>query len=566
MTTTLLGLLLLSTAQATVLQVPSDHADVVTAVAAARPGDVIEIQPGVYPTTGLMVPPGVTLRGLGASAADVVLDGENRGRILTARHLTAPVTIQNLTFRRGSATGESANLRSGGALFIINSEVVVQNCNFTANEADAHGGAIRCVDSPARFSQCVFTDNVAVKGGGAIDVSYGSSPRFYQCAFSGNRAAWGGALSNRGGAEPEFTGCRFVDNVATAELGFGGGAYADFTAAPRFLGCTFQGNRARYGGAIGAFQGSGISIEHCTLVANDSAVEGAGVFSIGSAPRLISSLVVDNSGAGLAARDSSEPLVACAGFHGNTGGPYQGTLDGESAGIYDADPAFCSRDDDMGTRYHLTAESPYADAICGVLGAWTPGCESGDPLITGFETARSGSRLVVRWRADEDPYNQWFRLTWTSNEVEREVVFAQGRDDGYTGVQELPSGTKADIRIRLYSKTENEEWALLQDTGGDLVPEIPAMTGIPVRAWPNPFNPQTNVAFELPRRQRVRVTIHDLHGQLVRILLDATLPEGSHEEPWNGRDRAGRVVSAGVYMVRVQGENANSQVKITLLK
>lgn len=562
----LVWLLCHATALGAVIEVPRDHHDVVTAVAAARPGDVIEIRPGVYPTAGLFVPPGVTLRGLGNDAADVVLDGGQRGRILTARHLTSPVTIQNLTFRNGRADGESVNLQSGGALFIVNSEVIVQNCNFTGNSAAAHGGAVRCVDSPARFSQCVFTDNGASEGGGAIDVSYGSSPLFYQCIFRQNEAAWGGAVSNRGGAEPEFTGCRFVGNVARNTLGFGGAVYADFTAQPRLVGCTFEANRARYGGAIGAFQGSGISIEHCTLVANDSGVEGAGVFCIGSQPQVTSSLVVDNRGAGIAVQGYGTPLVACAGFFGNTGGAVAGTLDEDSAGVYDADPDFCTRDDALGTRYHLATGSPYADAACGILGAWTAGCDDVLPPVTGFEVVRSGSRLVMRWRADADPWNQRFRLTWTSNDVEREVIFARGQDDRYTGVEVLPAGTKADIRVRLYARTESEEWSLQEDTGGDMLQEIPTALGIPLRAWPNPFNPQTTVGFEVPSRQRVRLTVHDLQGKLVRTLLDETLPEGPYETPWNGRDNGGRVVSAGVYMVRAQGANAEARLKITLLK
>jgi len=559
-------LIIQSSALGAVIEVPRDHRNVAAALAAARPGDVIEIHPGVYRTTGLLVPPGVTLRGLGDEASDVVLDGENRGRILTARHLTAAVTIQNLTFRNGRASGESVNLRSGGALFIINSEVIVQNCRFTSNTADAHGGAIRCVDSPARFSQCVFADNVALEGGGAVDVSYGSSPRFYQCVFDGNRAAWGGALSNRGGAEPEFTGCRFLDNTAISELGYGGGVYADFTARPRFIGCTFQGNSARYGGAIGAFQGSGISVENSTLVANDSGVDGGGLFCIGSSPQVVSSLIIGNSGTGISVRQGGAPLVNCAGFHGNTGGSVQGTLDEASDGVLEYAPDFCERDDAVGTRFHLTGDSPYANAACGVLGAWTAGCEGGSPSVTGFEANRTGNRLIVRWRAETDPYNQRFRLTWTANQLEHEVVFAQSRTGHYTGLENLPTGTKADTRVRLYVRTEAGEWALLEDTGGDVLPEIPAASGLSVKAWPNPFNPQTTVGFTLPARQRVRVTIHDLQGKLVRILLDETLPDGPHEEPWNGRDHAGRVVAAGVYVVRVQGTNAAARQKITLLK
>lgn len=547
-------------------ELPRDFRDLATAIDAARPGDVIELRPGTYAASGIIMPAGVTLRGLGADASEVVIAGNGQDRILTCRHLTARVVIQNLTFRDGRADGESVNLQSGGALFMINSEVVVQNCVFENNSATSHGGAIRCVDSPARFSQCVFEGNTAGGGGGAIDVSYGSAPRFYQCIFRDNRAAWGGALSSRGEAEPELTGCRFVRNTATAELGFGGGVYADVTAQPRFVGCTFEDNHARYGGAIGAFQGSGISVENSTLVANDSGVDGGGIFCIGSSPRVVASLIVDNTGTGITVRDGGEPLVDCAGFHGNSGGDVSGPLDSGSTGISNSDPAFCARVDGAGTRFHLTDLSPYLNAACGTLGAWSGGCSDVLPPVSDFSVSRTGNRLVVRWRADADPFNQRFRLTWTAYGTEHEIVFGRTVGGAYTGVEDLPVGTKNDLRVRLYARSEADAWEPLEDTGGDEDPDLPRAVGITASAWPNPFNPQTTVGFTLPSRQRVRVTIHDLQGRTVRKLVDATLPEGPHEKPWNGRDRTGRVVSTGVYMVRVVGEDGEAKFKITLLK
>ena len=83
---------------------------------------------------------------------------------------------------------------------------------------------------------------------------------------------------------------------------------------------------------------------------------------------------------------------------------------------------------------------------------------------------------------------------------------------------------------------------------------------------PNPFNPQTELAFEIGDAGRARLAIHDAAGRLVRTLVDAALPAGRHVRAWDGRDDAGRRVSGGAYLVRltVDGRAAPSR-KVVLL-
>ncbi|MBK7703626.1 MAG: hypothetical protein IPI34_12440 [bacterium] len=83
---------------------------------------------------------------------------------------------------------------------------------------------------------------------------------------------------------------------------------------------------------------------------------------------------------------------------------------------------------------------------------------------------------------------------------------------------------------------------------------------------PNPFNPQTDLAFEIGEAGRARLAIHDAAGRLVRTLVDAELPTGRHVRAWDGRDDAGRHVSGGAYLVRltVDGRAAPSR-KVVLL-
>ena len=69
---------------------------------------------------------------------------------------------------------------------------------------------------------------------------------------------------------------------------------------------------------------------------------------------------------------------------------------------------------------------------------------------------------------------------------------------------------------------------------------------------PNPFNPQTEIAFELARAGNARLTIYDVSGRLVRTLHEGHLDAAHHTMAWAGRDDRGRAVASGVYYLRVE--------------
>ena len=68
---------------------------------------------------------------------------------------------------------------------------------------------------------------------------------------------------------------------------------------------------------------------------------------------------------------------------------------------------------------------------------------------------------------------------------------------------------------------------------------------------PNPFNPQTTIAYEMPGADHVRIVVVDLRGRLVATLVDEVVTAGRHVVTWNGRDDAGRDVDSGVYLSRL---------------
>jgi hypothetical protein len=84
--------------------------------------------------------------------------------------------------------------------------------------------------------------------------------------------------------------------------------------------------------------------------------------------------------------------------------------------------------------------------------------------------------------------------------------------------------------------------------------------------YPNPFNPQTSIAFSLKQRGRVRLSIYDVSGALVRELVNEDRERGPYAEVWDGRDARGAAVASGVYFYRLQTRDTTLSRKMVLLK
>lgn len=89
---------------------------------------------------------------------------------------------------------------------------------------------------------------------------------------------------------------------------------------------------------------------------------------------------------------------------------------------------------------------------------------------------------------------------------------------------------------------------------------------IPLKVYPNPFNPQTNLAFNLSQAGKTELKIYNIKGQVVRHLLNDELGMGEHRLMWNSRDDRGRQLSSGIYFVRINCGNYHNTQKLILLK
>jgi len=80
--------------------------------------------------------------------------------------------------------------------------------------------------------------------------------------------------------------------------------------------------------------------------------------------------------------------------------------------------------------------------------------------------------------------------------------------------------------------------------------ELPRRTALG-RAYPNPFNPMTNIEFALGQNGRVTLDVFTLDGRHVKTLVARDLKAGPHRATWDGTDDAGRRTASGAYFYRL---------------
>lgn len=84
--------------------------------------------------------------------------------------------------------------------------------------------------------------------------------------------------------------------------------------------------------------------------------------------------------------------------------------------------------------------------------------------------------------------------------------------------------------------------------------------------FPNPFNPETEISYQLPEATQVTIVIYNMRGQKIRTLADRVQPVGCYVVRWNGRDETGTAVASGVYFYMLRAGQFNDMKKMILLR
>jgi hypothetical protein len=84
--------------------------------------------------------------------------------------------------------------------------------------------------------------------------------------------------------------------------------------------------------------------------------------------------------------------------------------------------------------------------------------------------------------------------------------------------------------------------------------------------YPNPFNPSTTIAFNVPATGKASLKIYNAAGQLVRSLIDGKVEAGYHTVVWNGRNDSNELTASGVYFYVLKAGDKTATRKMIMLK
>jgi hypothetical protein len=98
------------------------------------------------------------------------------------------------------------------------------------------------------------------------------------------------------------------------------------------------------------------------------------------------------------------------------------------------------------------------------------------------------------------------------------------------------------------------------------IPPLPPTVTKLLPAYPNPFNPSTNIRYALKEGSKVRVEIYNVKGQLMRVYENDHADPGYYQIMWDGKDINGNKAASGVYLYRMTAGKYTSSKKMVLAK
>ncbi|RPI01413.1 MAG: T9SS C-terminal target domain-containing protein [Calditrichaeota bacterium] len=84
--------------------------------------------------------------------------------------------------------------------------------------------------------------------------------------------------------------------------------------------------------------------------------------------------------------------------------------------------------------------------------------------------------------------------------------------------------------------------------------------------YPNPFNPTTSIQFSIPKSTHVTLTVYNVMGQKVRVLVDHQMTTGLHTAQWDGLDESGTAVANSIYFYHLKSEFGVIKKKMLFVK
>lgn len=189
-----------------------------------------------------------------------------------------------------------------------------------------------------------------------------------------------------------------------------------------------------------------------------------------------------------------------------------------------------------------------------------------------FAAAASGNQVELTWQTESETDNMGFHLyrsptaAGTFERITRSLIPGAGSSQSthyYQYSDALPAGGGT-----WYYKVSDVDYAGVETLHNTVSVTLTAAPGAfrLEQNYPNPFNSSTVITFAMKERGSVRVVIHNLLGQAVRVLADERREAGEYRLMWDGRDESGSAMPAGVYFCTMQADQFRATRKLQYIR
>ena len=168
----------------------------------------------------------------------------------------------------------------------------------------------------------------------------------------------------------------------------------------------------------------------------------------------------------------------------------------------------------------------------------------------------SGESDVYLLKVDEYGCLEW--QTWVGGP----------ENDGASAVQQTTDGNFAIAgTTRSYGAGSYDVWLLKVGVPEGISERDPNIPGsITCTAFPNPCTGTSQIRYTIPSTSHTEITLFDVSGRLVKIILDRVQPAGEYTVTWNGSFEDGEEVPGEIYFIHLNAGNLQASEKIILIR
>lgn len=198
--------------------------------------------------------------------------------------------------------------------------------------------------------------------------------------------------------------------------------------------------------------------------------------------------------------------------------------------------------------------------------------------LTNFSACCTDKGVLIQWATESETNNLGFVLEKKNqNEADYNIIASyqthlnlKGKGTSTTRTEysftdvNITSGDSCTYRLADVNRNGNKTLLGICKTVVTRA-ALPQSTCL-LPAFPNPFNPETRIRYELHKQAHISITIYDMLGRKVKTLIDENQNAGVYQAIWNGMDNAGAKAASGAYIVRMQTAEVTQTQKVLLLK